>query len=389
MRREVMMTAVLVPTAVVVGAVGWSGQALLLPAATFFPLLWAQSPTRIAAALVAAGYFLAASRGLPSGVVQFFSADLWVGLCFWIVAALSFVSVHAALWTARRGWAKPARYLMVLGLTALPPLGITGWAHPLTAAGILFPGWGWGGLLALTAGLIGLVTRIGPAIAIALSGLWLWSAASGTNQILPEGWRGVDLEMGASLGRDHSLQRQRDLIAYVRVAERSGASVVVLPESALGFWTPTLERLWREELRGTGVTAIAGAAVIDANGYDNVMVAVDVSGGRVLYHERMPVPVSMWRPWERWTGEAGGGARASLFANPVVEVAGRKIAPLICYEQLVLWPILQSMLHRPDAIVLIGNGWWTTGGNIVAIQRASAKSWSALFGVPLVISFNT
>jgi hypothetical protein len=388
MRREVMTTAILVPLAVVVGAVGWSGQAILLPAATFFPPLWARSPTRIAAALVAAAYFLAASRGLPSGVAQFFAADLWVGLSFWIAAASSFVAVHAALWTARSGSAKTGRYLLILALTGLPPLGITGWAHPLTAAGILFPGWGWWGLLVLTAGLIGLVTRIGPAIAIALSGLWLWSAASGTNQILPEGWRGVDLEMGASLGRDRSLQRQRDLIALVQEVAGSGQSVVVLPESALGFWTPTLERIWREELQGTGITVVAGAAVIDGNGYDNVMVVVDGSGGRVLYHERMPVPVSMWRPWERWTGETGG-ARASLFANPIVEVAGRKIAPLICYEQLVLWPILQSMLHRPDAIVSIGNGWWTAGGNIVAIQRASAKAWSALFGIPLVISFNT
>ncbi|MUZ60588.1 conjugal transfer protein TraB [Agrobacterium vitis] len=388
MPREIVITAVLVPLAVVVGTIGWSGQAALLPAATFFPLLWARSPTRIAAALVAAGYFLAASRGLPSGVAQFFAADLWVGLSFWVAAASSFVAVHAVFWTARSGSAKARRYLLILALTGLPPLGITGWAHPLTAAGILFPGWGWWGLLALTAGLIGLASRIGPAIAIALSGLWLWSAASGTNQILAEGWRGVDLEMGASLGRDRSLERQRHLIAFVREAAGSGAAVVVLPESALGFWTPTLERLWREELRGSDVTVIAGAAVIDANGYDNVMVTINEGGGSVLYHERMPVPVSMWRPWERWTG-ATGGAHASFFANPVVELAGRKIAPLICYEQLVLWPILQSMLHRPDAIVLIGNGWWTTGGNIVAIQRASAKAWSALFGVPLVISFNT
>lgn len=388
MRRDVMMTAVLVALSVVIGAIGWIGQVSLLPAAAFLPLLWSRSPTRIAAALVAAGYFLAASRGLPAGVAQFFIADLWVGFCFWIAAATSFVAIHAALWTERSGWAKPARYLLVLLLTGLPPFGITGWAHPLTAAGILFPGWGWSGLLALTACLIGLVTRIGPAIAVALSGLWLWSAVSEPDQIIAKGWRGADLQMGASLGRDRSLQRQRDLIAVVREAAESGAAVAVLPESALGFWTPTLDRLWREELRGTEIAVIAGAAVVDANGYDNVMVAIDAGGGRVLYHERMPVPVSMWRPWEQWTGETGG-ARASFFANPVVEVAGRKIAPIICYEQLVLWPILHSILHRPAAIVLIGNGWWTTGGNIVAIQRASAKAWAALFGIPLVVSFNT
>ncbi|GAA4186519.1 hypothetical protein GCM10023069_70540 [Shinella granuli] len=139
MRREIVITAVLVPLAVVVGAIGWSGQAPLLPAATFFPLLWARSPTRIAAALVAAGYFLAASRGLPSGAAQFFSADLWVGLLFWVAAASSFVAVHAVFWTVRSGWIKAVRYLLIFALTGLPPLGITGWAHPLTAAGILFP----------------------------------------------------------------------------------------------------------------------------------------------------------------------------------------------------------------------------------------------------------
>ena len=41
------------------------------------------------------------------------------------------------------------------------------------------------------------------------------------------------------------------------------------------------------------MTVIAGAAVIDAEGYDNVMMAIDSDGGNVLYHERMPVPVSI------------------------------------------------------------------------------------------------
>ncbi len=388
MRRDRLKILVLILLSVSIGAVGWSGQASLLPAASFFPLLWSRSPTPIAAAFVSAGYFLAASRGLPAGVAKFFASDLWVGSCFWIAAAFSFVAVHAVLWTSRPGWAKPARYLLVLVLTGLPPLGITGWAHPLTAAGILFPGWGWLGLLGLAAGLIGLVTPIGPAIAIGLSGLWLWSAASGTSQIRAKGWHGVDLEMGASLGRDRSLQRQRDLIANIREAARSEQTVVVLPESALGFWTPTIERFWRKELRGTLMTIVAGAAVVDADGYNNVMVSIDAGGGQVLYHQRMPVPVSMWRPWERWTGQVGA-ARASFFGNPIVEVAGRRVAPLICYEQLVLWPVLQSILHRPDVIVLVGNGWWTAGGNTVPIQRASAKAWSDLFGIPLVISFNT
>ena len=91
----------------------------------------------------------------------------------------------------------------------------------------------------------------------------------------------------------------------------------------------------------------------------------------------------MWQPWTT------GGAHAHFFANPVVEFAGFRVAPLICYEQLIIWPVLQSMLHDPDVIVATGNGWWIGNTNIVAIQKASAEAWASLFGLPLVMAFNT
>lgn len=365
-----------------------------------FPALWAIAPSRVVAALVSAGYFLAASRGLPQGVANFYTADLWPGLLLWAAASTSFVFVHAMLWTARSGkqtsgkrWAdtgRAPRYLLAMVLTGLPPFGISGWAHPLTSAGVLFPEWGWWGLFAMTAGLLAMTTRFRPAAAITLSAFWLWSAASWTEPNLPEGWTGVDLQQGQNLGRDGSLQYHRGLIAtvYQTLVEHPDARVLVLPESALGFWTPTVERVWRGGLRGVGVTVVAGAAVIKAEGYDNVMVAISTDAAKLLYRERMPVPISMWQPWLRWTGQ-GGGARAEFFGNAVGEAEGARIAPLICYEQLILWPILQSMLHSPEVIVATGNGWWAEGTSIVAIQRASVAAWAKLFNLPIVIAFNT
>nr|WP_233284281.1 conjugal transfer protein TraB [Agrobacterium tumefaciens] len=390
----------LIITAIACGWVGWSGEVLLLPLAMFFPLIWAIAPSRSIAALVAAGYFLAASRGLPRGVANFYSADLWPGLLLWVVASASFVAVHAVFWTKPRGKnaserkgtdaARALRYLIVIVITALPPFGITGWAHPLTAAGVLLPGWGWWGLCAMATGLLIMATRLWPAAAIILAGFWLWSAATWTEPKLPDAWRGVDLQVGQKLGRDESLLYHRDLILTVRrsIAERPDAHVVVLPESTLGFWTPTVERVWHEGLRGSNLIVIAGAAVIDSRGYDNVMVAISADAAKVLYRERMPVPGSMWQPWLRWTGQ-GGGAKADFFGNPVVEVDGVRIAPLICYEQLIVWPVLQSMLHAPEVIVAVGNGWWTENTSIVAIQKASVSAWARLFGLPVVMAFNT
>ncbi len=362
---------------------------LALPVAMLFPALWAMSPSRLVAAMVSAGYFLAASRGLPQGVANFYTVDLWPGLLLWLAASASFVIVHAMLWTRRPGKAqseggRAVRYLAAMIVMALPPFGIAGWAQPITAAGVLFPGWGWWGLLAIAAGLAMLTSRYWPAAAVALIGFWFWSAASWTAPTLPEGWKGVDLEQGQNLGRDASLQHHRDLIATVLSSADSSTRVIVFPESALGFWTPTVERVWRDALRDHDITVIAGAAVLDGSGYDNVLAAISSQAAEILYRERMPVPGSMWQPWWPWTG----GARAHFFANPVVEAGGNRIAPLICYEQLVVWPALQSMLHSPDIIVTTGNGWWTSDTSIVAIQQASTIAWARLFGLPLVSAFN-
>jgi hypothetical protein len=387
MRRDHVEIALLITAAIVVGTVGWSGHVLLLPVAVAFPVLWARARRRSVAALVSAGYFLAASRGLPQGVATFYSSDLWPGLLLWLCASASFVGVHAMLWT-KRSRTRAFRYLTVAALMAVPPFGITGWAHPVTAAGVLFPGWGWWGLAAITAGLMGLVTRMWPAVAIAFTGFWLWSAAIWTEAPLPDGWRGVDLELGASLGRDASIQRHRDLIATVKDHASGGVRKIVLPESALGFWTPTVRGLWQQELRASGLTVLAGASVVHASGYDNVLLTITEHRSDIVYRQRMPVPGSMWQPWQVWTRDSGG-TRPHFFENPVAQVAGTRIAPLICYEQLIVWPILQSMMHNPDIIVAVGNGWWTAGTTIVATQRASSEAWARLFAKPLVISFDT
>ncbi|MDI7861914.1 conjugal transfer protein TraB [Rhizobiaceae bacterium n13] len=386
MRRELIRMGTLVGLSTITGGIGWSGHVLLLPVAAAFPLLWSLARTRWQAAAVSAAYFLAASRGLPHGVANFYASDIWPGLLLWLIASAAFVIVHSALWTRSIGWRRPVRYLVACVAMAIPPFGIMGWAHPITAAGVLFPGWGWWGLAAMAAGLAVGTTHHRPAAAIAMTGLWLWSAAEWTAPILPASWIGVDLEMGASLGREAGLKRQQALIDMTRGYPQG--TTIVLPESALGFWTPTVGRHWQSRLAESDITVVAGAAIIDDRGYDNVLVKISAEDSEILYRERMPVPGSMWQPWRPWLG-VNGGARAHFFANPVVDVSGTKVAPVICYELLLVWPVLQSALYRPDAIVAVGNGWWTAETSIVQVQRASSVAWARLFDLPLVVSFNT
>ncbi len=372
-----------------VGRIAWSGHLLAIPASAVFPLLWSKARTRPQAAAVSVSYFLAASRGLPEGVSNFYALNIWPGLLLWLIASFAFVLVHTMLWSGQDGWQKPFRFLTASIAMAIPPLGIMGWAHPITPAGVLFPGLGWWGLVAMAASLAIMTTRHWPAVGVILAGFWLASGADWSDPGEPAGWQGLDLQMGSELGRNASFAYQRELIAHVRGRSTATADslIVVLPESALGFWTPGVARLWQGGLAGSGTTVIAGAAEIGPEGYDNVLVLISAKTNQVLYRQRMPVPGSMWQPWTRLTG-AGTGAPSNFFGNPVLEFGDRNVAALICYEQVIVWPVLQSMLYDPDVLVAVGNGWWTNGTSIVEIQEASVEAWSLLFDVPLVRSFN-
>ena len=373
-----------VAAAAAVGAIGWSGDVLLLPVACLFPALWAFAPTRLVAGLVSMAYFMAASRGLPLGVSIFYATDMWRALVLWVAASLSFVLVHTVLWTSPSGWRKAVRYAIASILLSVPPFGIVGWASPITAAGVLFPGWGWAGLAAAAIGQLVMTTRLWPIASLVLGGALAWSAATWTPPTLPEGWVGINTDFHyAAAGQHADYEQHLATIALAKNAAKNGAATIVLPESALGIWTPTTERLWLRGLQGLDISVIGGAIVLREEGYENVMIEVAGQSSRIIYRQRMPVPLSMWRPW------AIDGATASFFGNPAGGFAGTRIAPLICYEHLIVWPILQSMLFAPDTIVAIGNGWWTEGTNIVAIQRASSLAWAVLFDIPLMTSFNT
>lgn len=371
-----------------VGLVAWSGEPRLLPAAMLFPALWALSPTRLCATIASTGYFLAASRGLPQGVSNFYGAGFEAGIGLWIAASVLFVATHALLWTERPGRGRAIRYGIIAVMLSVPPIGIVGWAHPITAAGILFPGLKWTGLAAAAIGLLVMTTRFRPIAILILGGLWIWSAANWTDPSLPEGWIGVDTEFGGSNGQYADYEQHLENTNLVREAARAGASVIVLPESALGVWTPTIERLWTRALGDLDATVYGGAVIVDETGYDSVMLELSGHGAAVRYRERMPVPVSMWQPWLSVLG-APAGARADFFANPVVTVRGARLATLICYEQLLVWPILQSALGSPDVLVAPANGWWTVDTDIVAVQIAATASWARLFNLPLVLAVNT
>jgi hypothetical protein len=90
----------------------------------------------------------------------------------------------------------------------------------------------------------------------------------------------------------------------------------------------------------------------------------------------------MWRPWDNI------GVPIHYFGPSILSVGPSRAAPIICYEQLLVAPILISVEHRPEVIVAIANDYWTKGTYIAEIQQSAIEAWSRLFWIPVVSATN-
>ena len=72
--------------------------------------------------------------------------------------------------------------------------------------------------------------------------------------------------------------------------------------------------------------------------------------------QRIPVPIAMWKPYK-----PRDGVPLRLLGPGTTMVAGKRAAILICYEQLLVWPILASAAENPDILIGIANDYWATG----------------------------
>lgn len=197
----------------------------------------------------------------------------------------------------------------------------------------------------------------------------------------PAGWVGVNTHVGKTDGYE-ALQAT---LQATGKAVRQGAKVVVLPEAIGGDWE--LNSLYwagyENTLQKRGVTVLVGAEQrLDQRQRINALFSVGRHSGLSM-HSRVPVPLGMWNPLSKtrhfvsdWAGKG------------VTVVGEQRVASLICYEQLMMWPVLVSAIQKPTVMVAASNAWWSTGTTIPGIQNATVESWSRLFRIPVITAVN-
>ncbi len=382
-RRAILSIAI----AAVVGDIAWCGRPSAIPLSLIFPPVALTQRTRGTAYAVAFAYYAGASWPLIPGARVFFGTYATVALAvlLWMAAA----AVLAAPWALvgpvpgdRSVWRGP----LALVITAVPPIGIIGWASPLTSAGILFPGTQWLGLIA-TMALTGLAAMF-PRSTVCAAVI----AATAANALHhgaapPPTWEAVNTEFGgAGFGpRDPVSDFASAQWIQTRALE-SHARVIVFPESAVSRWNEATEMFWQPTLallKASGKTIILGAGVSKPSSgqFDNVLLIRGAQNGPDL-PQRIPVPIGMWRPG------TPTGVPIHLSGSRTVNIAGERAAVFICYEQLLVWPILISVTAHPTLIIGIANDYWAAGTRIPAVQISAMHAWSRLFGIPNLLATN-
>ena len=370
------------------GIIAWH---FYLPAAIFLPVIWVKTPSKKAAWLVGLGYHLAASKGLIFGVPVFFDSTIFYGVFLWAVAGLIQSLPYYLFFYVRNPYLSIVFLLISL---ILPPVGIVGWANPLTGAGLIFPGTGFAGLF-LSLVLIFLAVWL-----LRKKNTWAFCLLIATVLLLPgilkppdvrdDSFKGVSTHYTgnpANIGD----QFYRDYQKFTQIYgdyRQTDFKVLALPEASAGIWFDSTKDLWgrwQKNLKNDQSIIIPTLLPVSSQGMEtyNALIEMKKDGFTVLYKARQSVPVAMWNPWSK------DNVKNNWFDDPVFEVAGKKETALICYEAYLTWPILQSFLSGdPEIIFFVANHWWSKNTSLLRIQEKCVSAWARLFNARLISTVN-
>lgn len=344
-----------------------------------FPVFLCKSEHRLVAFISALFYHLGASRSLALSSARFYDNDLIMGLFIWTVGNLLTSGVYAILWHKNK-WIRLVLIPLAFTLTALPPLGVTGWANPLVSAGIIFPGSGIAGFFYVTALYASLVAGSFPITKI-FALISLWCLFTSKVPIDPDIKAiSTNFHKTDDLGRDDFARQQ----AMISMAQKSRGTILLFPENVVtGGWTPVSKSVWTRA--NIGKILIIGATEFNSQGSKNKSNILSIVGKdqQKKYKQRQPVPFSMWRPF--WANSYD----ASWFENPIVEIDKKKIGFLVCYEGFLVWPVVHSYLAGAQHISASSNFWWSHNHEMELIHSSIIKAWSRLFNLSYTIAVNT
>jgi hypothetical protein len=244
------------------------------------------------------------------------------------------------------------------------------------------------------------------------------------NPLPPPGWVAVNTEFGSIAHRTPSpLVQYQVALKIQQEATSRHAAVIVFPETVVPYWTVATDAFWEqtlEILRARRETIIIGAriplvasAIFPVADFSSSLAVLreDLQHGNssrpsgsadepvwhrrylnamvvrgadtAIVPQRVPVPIAMWNPFR------STGAQSNWFGSGLVRIGRERAGIVVCYEQLIVWPVLMTMTKRPTVLIAPANAHWAKGTTIPTFQHAAMRSWARLFGLSCLFAVNT
>jgi apolipoprotein N-acyltransferase len=321
------------------------------------------------------------------GAAVFYGSEANPGGIFWMW--VGFAVLMGAPWALlcspsprRLAWAIPACFV----ITSSPPLALASVCNPLTSAGVLMPSTSWFGLAATIAlaTFMAVLPRYGVSVWFVVLGIACLTYHPAPS--LPH-WQGIDTKFGGSgINLPDPVTEYRNAQFIQQAALASRASVIIFPETSVHRWNSSTDLFWGPELQlvqKQGKTLLIGAdvSIPGRTAYKNVVI---IRGNTAAneFQQRVPLPVAMWKPG------AADSVPLNLNGAGTLQIGHERAAILVCYEQLLIWPVLTSMTERPTVLVGLANDYWAKDTIIPSIQHSCLEAWARLFHIPLVRAVN-
>jgi apolipoprotein N-acyltransferase len=368
-----------------IGGLGWSGELSLSWLPLLFPFVYSLMSRKRYAAAAAAAYYGAATHPIVPATIGYLghsvSAVLY-GLLFWAIATICGSLPWILLYSRRRSHLSAVAALILL---AMPPVSLITVGYPLTASGRCFPGWLWLGLLLPIVALVLFRKPFRTAIALSCMAMALTAHVS----FQPPNSDATIIPVNTSVGNPRLTDRsllERTSAVFATALTHPG-NVLLYPEGSLSLWSRSADSYWQdllEQMRAQHTAVIFGSNLpIPYSRADYNVLITRGDGVHGAYIQRIPVPFMMWQP-----GMSRQGYPLQLGAFPYMDVRGHRAAVLLCYEQLLAWPAIQSMAARPELLLAPSNQYWAKDTDIPAIQHAAVQNWADLFRIPLYEAHN-
>lgn len=362
------------------------------------PIIWLRFSNRWIAALFILSYYLVSSWEV---IPDFYHYEYgqWLpllkGAAVWFVMNVVPVIPWVIFFPRKRTTQQIliSLFLLLVVLT-IPPFGALFPSDPLTAAGLIYPGMSWSGLIFCALFIMSMAVflysnhykKISLLLCAALLCVSAYSQIySIQSKKIPQNWAAITTD--ANLVGFNSY-----LIHLVKEQINKDKKVIILPENSIDIRSLNKPK-WKSLIQLLSVkkaTLIAGSYEIspsaltlrqgfDAKHREGFVIIYD--GKIQFYNSHQPLPIISWLP------VGYGNVKAYWHERNVYDVGGTKVGIFICYEDFLPWMIVMAMRDDPEVLISVANHWWNQP---TATQKQSLifQLWGRLMGVPVLMADN-